>query len=153
MALVEKLFSEIDLDDSFFDSLKNDYPEFENWFNKKSQHKAIVSINKTGKIDGFLYLKIEEESLDDMVPSFPKEKRLKCGTFKIDGHGTRLGERFVSKLINYALQERINTIYVTIFDKHEGLIKLLNSVGFELCSRKLKETSSGREGVYFKRVY
>nr|WP_282550700.1 GNAT family N-acetyltransferase [Providencia stuartii] len=152
MALVEKLFSSIDLSDPFFDSLKIDYPEFEDWFNRKRDHYAIVSINDSGRIDGFLYLKEEDESLDDMDPSFPKEQRLKCGTFKIDGHGTKLGERFVSKLINCALEKRIKTIYVTIFDKHDGLINLLKSFGFELCSRKLKETPSGREGVYFKRV-
>lgn len=31
-----KSFSEIDLADDFFGSLKIDYPEFTEWFNKKS---------------------------------------------------------------------------------------------------------------------
>lgn len=31
----EKFFKDIDLNDTFFDSLKNDYEGFEIWFNKK----------------------------------------------------------------------------------------------------------------------
>lgn len=30
--IVRKQFRQIDLNDSFFDSLKLDYPEFEKWF-------------------------------------------------------------------------------------------------------------------------
>lgn len=29
-------FSECDINDTFFDSLKEDYPEFEDWFRKKA---------------------------------------------------------------------------------------------------------------------
>ena len=30
-------FTECDVNDSFFDSLKMDYPEFESWFQRKSK--------------------------------------------------------------------------------------------------------------------
>ena len=35
-----KRFAEIDLNDTFFDSLKEDYTGFEAWFQKKSQDNS-----------------------------------------------------------------------------------------------------------------
>jgi hypothetical protein len=150
MSLCYVAFRNIDLSDIFFDSLKNDYPNFEKWFLKKENEKAYVSYNECGKIDGFLYLKVENEELNDMTPCFPERKRLKCGTFKIDARGTKMGERFVRKIFDFAMPHDIQEVYVTIFDKHQGLINLLKRYGFRLCSRKNIETKNGREGVYFK---
>lgn len=61
-----------------------------------------------------------------------------------------MGERFVRKIFDFAMPYDIQEIYVTIFDKHQGLIKLLKRYGFKLCSRKNLETKNGCEGVYFK---
>ena len=36
MDLQVKRFSDIDLNDSFFDSLRASYPEFDEWYNKKA---------------------------------------------------------------------------------------------------------------------
>ena len=143
-------FNRVNLDDPFFNSLKQDYPGFEEWFHKKGEEKAYVSFNERGVVDGFLYLKPEAETLDDMTPAYPMAERVKCGTFKIDAHGTKLGERFVRKIFDYALTQNVNEIYVTIFDKHQGLINLLTRYGFRLVARKNKETENGHEGVYFK---
>ncbi|WP_213714992.1 hypothetical protein [Cedecea lapagei] len=150
MSLSYVEFGKVDLSDVFFDSLKNDYPAFESWFKKKGSEKAYVSYDDAGKIDGFLYLKIENEELNDMTPSFPMKKRLKCGTFKIDARGTKMGERFVRKIFDFAMPHDIDEVYVTIFDKHQGLIGLLERYGFRLLSRKNLETENGCEGVYFK---
>lgn len=150
MSFQYKKFKDVNLSDPFFNSLKSDYPKFEAWFASKGEAQAYVSYNEQNVIDGFLYLKIEEEVLNDMSPPYPLKKRIKCGTFKIDGHGTRLGDRFVRKIFDFALSCNVEVIYVTIFDKHEGLIKLLTNYGFRLASRKNEETPSGKEGVYFK---
>lgn len=150
MALEYKKFQEVNLSDPFFDSLKEDYPEFVDWFVRKGNEKAYVSRNEHGLLDGFLYLKIEDEALTDCNPALPKKLRVKCGTFKIDAHGTKLGERFVRKIFDFASTQDIEEIYVTIFDKHTGLIGLLTRYGFKLVSRKNKVTPSGHEGVYLK---
>ncbi|WP_159281488.1 GNAT family N-acetyltransferase [Rahnella variigena] len=150
MSLVYKTFANVNLDDPFFDSLKSDYPKFVKWFMSKGGEKAYVSYNEDNEIDGFLYLKVEDEALVDMTPSFPKKKRVKLGTFKIVAHGTRLGERFVRKILDFALSKGLPEIYVTIFDKHEGLINLLERYGFEKVAVKNEITASGQEGVYFK---
>ncbi|MEZ6955886.1 MULTISPECIES: hypothetical protein [unclassified Aeromonas] len=154
MAIVYKKFRDINLNDRFFDSLKEDYPPFAGWFEKKHNESAYVSYNQMGVIDGFLYLKIEDEELSDMTPRFPRARRLKMGTFKVDAHGTKLGERFMSKTFFYAIENNLNEIYVTVFDKHQGLISLLTRPQFNFVerSRKNQETPNGYEGVYFRNL-
>ncbi|WP_429022073.1 hypothetical protein [Aeromonas veronii] len=152
MAILNKKFRDIDIDDPFFDSLKSDYPEFTAWFSKKGNEEALLSCNDKGEIDGFLYLKIEDEQLIDMTPSFERARRLKLGTVKVDAHGTKLGERFLHKALNFAMINNIDEIYVTVFDKHAGLISLLQRPEFRFVelARKNTVTQNGREGVYFR---
>ena len=59
------------------------------------------------------------------------KKRLKVGTFKIDAHSTRLGERFVKKIMDKGIYEGYEEAYVTIFSKQDGLISLLKKFGFK----------------------
>lgn len=101
MSMEIKRFNEIDLNDCFFDSLKEDYPGFDTWYNKKATAKETAFIQKdsSGNLQGFLYMKNEDEALLDITPNMPEAKRLKVGTFKIDAHNTKLGEQFVKKLL------------------------------------------------------
>ena len=98
-------FGDIDLSDPFFDSLKEDYPEFTEWYTKKtkSDTKAFVQKDQDGKLQGFLYMKHETEELNDINPPMPAASRLKVGTFKIDAHNTKLGEHFIKKIVAAAL--------------------------------------------------
>lgn len=146
--LYEKLFNEIDINDPFFDSLKADYKEFPDWFIKKKENRAFVFYSTEGNLDGFLYLKIENESIDYIEPAMPAIPRLKIGTFKINPHGTRLGERFLKRAFDIAIVNNIKQLYVTVFSKHVGLIELFSRYGFELIGKK--ETNNGIEGVYLK---
>ncbi|WP_345828672.1 GNAT family N-acetyltransferase [Erwinia sp. HDF1-3R] len=150
MSIEEKYFHNINLNCDFFNSLRADYEGFDEWFILKSESKAYVSYNEAGEMDGFLYLKIENEPINDTNPNFPAKQRLKLGIFKINAHGTKLGERFVRLVFQFAMNNSLKEIYVTIFDKHAGLITLLNRYGFELRARKIKPTINGHEGVYFK---
>ncbi|MGC7560024.1 N-acetyltransferase [Pasteurella sp. PK-2025] len=150
--LTYSLFKEIDLNDPFFNSLKNDYKEFPEWFYKKSIHNegAFVFKNSEGYLDGFLYLKEENEELIDIEPTLPKKERLKIGTLKINSHGTRLGERFIKKVFDIALVRNIDEIYVTLFEKHEVLLSLFKKYGFE--KKATKPTQNGNELVLFKNI-
>lgn len=141
-------FSEIDLSDGFFDSLKSDYPEFEEWFTRKASEgrKAYVQYT-SGTLQAFLFLKNESgEPLNDITPQRPACRRLKVGTFKIDAHNTRLGERFVKKIMDTSLYMNAEEIYVTIFPKHESLIRLLQEYGF------VEEGEKGEELVLIKNM-
>ena len=117
-------FKEVNLGDSFFDSLKEDYDGFEKWFEKKSEDNAYIQKKEDGQLQALLYLKIEDEAITDVTPNIPEDKRLKVGTFKEEAHNTKVGEKFIRMIMHHALNAKVEEIYVTIFEKHEGLIKL-----------------------------
>ncbi len=143
-----KKFAEIDLDDNFFDTLKEDYPGFEAWYEKKSQDNCKAFVQYTNnKLQAFLYLKNERgEELSDITPIRPACNRLKVGTFKIDAHNTKLGERFIKKIMDVALYMKADEIYLTVFPKHEGLIRILQRYGF------VEEGKKGEELVLIKHM-
>lgn len=133
-------FSKISLSDPFFDTLKADYPGFQKWFEKKSSgdnNNAYTFRNPiTGKLDGFLYLKDEDGAVMDVSPTMPAARRLKLGTFKVNPHGTRLGERFIKRAFDIAVAHQAQALYVTVFAKHEALLGLFARYGFRHVGKK-----------------
>lgn len=122
-------FEDVDLNDTFFDSLREDYEgqKFDQWFKKKGKETAYVFEDKDG-LKGFLYLKIELPSEPDylkITPVLSSKKRLKIGTFKIDSSGFRLGERFLKIIFDNASKNNVDEIYVTLFEnKRDDVIRL-----------------------------
>lgn len=151
MQLHKMKFGQVNLNDPFFDSLKQSYSEFSEWFQKKENEEAFVFLDTNGNLSGFLYLKIEDDTLTDIDTEFPQKRRLKIGTFKIDAHGTRLGERFIKKSFDYAVEMGIDEIYLTIFEQHEPLIDLFLRYGFEKVSTKTSH--NGKEIVLAKQIH
>lgn len=135
MDLQVQRFSDIDLNDSFFDSLRASYPEFDEWYNKKAASGATAYCYYVDDVlKDFLYLKVEEEELSDLTPVLPAKKRLKVGTFKVDNedrHTTR-GERFMKKIMDKAVAEDVDEIYVTMFPTEDlqKLIAMFEKFGF-----------------------
>lgn len=127
----KKTFYDINLNDKFFDSLKEDYNTFIDWFNRKLNEPVYVVYDKNNELQGFLYIKNEHGPVKDVTPPINAEHILKVGTFKIDAHNTKLGERFIKKIFDYALHWRVSHIYITIFKHHVGLIELLKIYGFK----------------------
>ncbi len=143
---VQKLkFGKINLNDSFFDSLKEDYEGFDKWFVKKYDEEAYITINSNnGMLLSFLYLKVEDENenYSNVTPVLPPKRRLKIGTFKVISNGFRLGERFIKIIFDNALKNHVQEIYVTIYDKRpeqRRLIELLEQWGFILWGVKREE--------------
>lgn len=127
-------FNQVDFNDPFFDSLKDDYAHgFLTWIQKKclsGTDYAYVLYDEFLKIDGFMYLKFESGQVDDVIPNIRTLKHLKVGTFKFNPKGTLRGQRFLKKIFDHALEYKVNDIYVTVFDKHSYLIKLFQAYGF-----------------------
>lgn len=147
--IVHKTFAEIDLQDSFFQSLRDDYPGFDDWFRRKSHQDAFVQY-ENDKIIGFLYLKVEEKLVDDVEPIICANKILKVGTFKIEAHGTKMGEQFIKVIMDYAASENVDVCYVTIYEKHCSLIDLVQQFGFEFYG--VKGSGIYKENVYLKQM-
>jgi hypothetical protein len=145
-------FADVNFNDPFFLSLKEDYVEIPQWFEKKSLagDSAYVFYGDGGDIDGFLYLKVEEGNVTDVEPAIPYGRHVKVGTLKINAHGTKLGERFLKKIFDYVVASDAEDVYVTVFEKHAGLITLLEKYGFEKYGQKV--TKNGVEWVLYKKL-
>lgn len=141
-------FGDCDLSDSFFDTLKQDYPEFPEWFKRKAAigEKAYIYLDDIG-ICAFIYLKKENEELVFNDRVLPKEKRLKIGTLKLEERiqGKRLGEGAIGISLWLWQNLKYNQIYVTVFEHHKDLIALLERFGF-ICAGK----NQRGEQVYIK---
>lgn len=134
LAIKKEFFGNLDITDEFFNSLREDYSDFNEWFNRKSDEIAYVCMLEK-KVLAFLYMKVEteKESYSDITPIFKPNKRLKIGTFKVKLNGYILGERFLKIIFDNALHQSVKEIYVTIFPKRpeqERLIQLLTDFGF-----------------------
>lgn len=140
LAVKLRKFAEINLNSTFFDTLREDYGgrDFDNWFKKKASNgeNAYVFENEAG-IRGFLYLKIEgkSENYTDISPVLIPKKRLKVGTFKIESSGFRLGERFLKIIFDSAKKFAVDEIYITLFEKKRdnvvALKNLMEQWGFQ----------------------
>lgn len=152
LAVKKTHFGDLDIKDEFFRSLKEDYPGFEQGFNRKAD-ETIYVCQSEGKPIALLYLKLETQNEDysDILPRLSKKKRLKIGTFKVALNGIRLGERFLKIVFHNALRFRVEEVYVTTFAhriEHMQLINLFEEYGFHL--HGYKHGPSGEECVYVR---
>lgn len=150
LSVKKELFGNLNLRDTFFDSFREDYKEFDDWFNRKSDEIAYICTSETSEIVAFLYVKVEgrNEYYSDIIPSFSPAKRLKIGTFKVISNGYKLGERFLKIVFDNALRFSVEEIYVTLFDytlEQNRLIELLCDWGFK--KHGVKQTDNGEEVV------
>ena len=131
LAVKLKAFEDINLNSSFFDTLREDYggKDFDDWFKRKSHEKAYIFENEQG-LHGFLYLKVEDKNEDysDMEPLLSPAKRLKVGTFKIESSGFRLGERFLKIIFDNARKNNVDEIYVTLFEDKRKEVQALQAL-------------------------
>ena len=141
-------FSDVDLNDVFFDSLKEDYPEFSEWFGRKSHQgaQALVFSDESG-VGAFLYLKEENEPIELVDAKLPALPRLKIGTLRIAEkyRGIRLGEGAIGVALWQWRSLGIKEIYVTVFEKHDLLIKLFEEFGFSFVGYNARH-----ERIYLK---
>jgi predicted nucleic acid-binding protein len=147
------VFGATNLADSFFDSFRVEYPNFDRWFNRKADETAYVCSTDKGKIIGFLYLKREgtNENYSDIAPQFKPKVRIKIGTMKVAANGFKIGERFLKIVFDNALLIGADEIYVTAFrrtDDHLRLLNLLEEWGFK--KHGLKSSEAGQEEVYVR---
>ncbi|MFV0289066.1 MAG: GNAT family N-acetyltransferase [Mycoplasmatales bacterium] len=140
-AKIDKLkFKEINLEDAFFDTLKEDYDGFEEWFKRKSEAHCFIKF-KERKVVGFLYLKEENEEIKLKDINLCIKNRLKIGTFKLSEEikGTKIGEAFFNIIFKELYKNKYEEVYVTVFKKQSELIDIFKSFGFDIKGKKLND--------------
>ena len=126
-------FSEVNLGDTFFDSLKSDYEEFTTWFKKKGDvGECALVFNDEFGVGSFVYLKEEDEPIVLMDKTLPAIPRIKIGTFRLAERfrRQRLGEGALGVSLWKWQELRYDEIYLTVFEKHKELISLFERYGF-----------------------
>lgn len=147
-------FSEINLDDPFFATLKSDYPgsasspSFCVWFKNKAQEgrTALVFSDDQG-LGAFICIKNENEPIELKSCTLAACNRVKISTMKIAERfrGQRLGEGAIGLVLWKWQKSGTDEIYVTAFDKQDLLISQLEKFGFHKAGYNLNG-----EGVYIK---
>ena len=143
-----KQFKDLDINDNFFDSLKNEYKDFTIWYNNHQDRKVYVTF-QDNKITSILILKIEEksENYKDFNKEFKPLKRLKICTLKVDDKFKNIGTKYLELAYSVALKNNVNEIYITLYTNHEDLINLLEKNNYIYYCDK-----SNNERVYINKI-
>lgn len=126
----------LDLKDHFFDSLRNDYIEFNNWFKIKClrEHRPcfVIRGNK-GEILGLCIYKREPPiyEMDGLV--------IKMCTFKSDSKGNKHGELLLRRMLQTCYELNADWLYVTAYQENK-VCPFLKDFGFECFERRKEDT-------------
>lgn len=139
----------LDLNDPIFDTLKEDYEEFETWFNKivKEERDCLIYTEK-GKLGAVLIYKQEDELIELLNQTLPSKNRLKISTMVVSSTGNKIGELFIYWIVNYAINLGCEELYLTHFTKdNDYLVYLIEEYGFENKGKKARN-----EDVFIKNI-
>lgn len=145
----------IDLSDPIFDDLKEDYPGFEDWFNKiKEQGRSCWAwYPKEKKLGAILIHKEETEEIATIPFSLEKKRRLKICLMKVSEVGNKVGELFLKLSVDFCRKNGINEMYLTHYPKNEDfLLKLIQKYGFVKRGQKISKVGR-QEDVFVKKTF
>lgn len=147
---VHKKAYELNIQDTFFDSLKKEYKEFNEWWKKIANRDCYAYLSESKQINALLIPKIEEKESLSFCEDFLSNKILKICLFKVSSRaqGLKLGERLLKMAFYYAEKNQINDLYLTHFcSENDYLVSLIENYGFYKC----QENSRG-EVVFLKHI-
>jgi len=139
----------LDIDNPILDSLKQDYPEFREWWQKISREgrRAWVYLKSDGHLGALLIYKKENEPIQ-CNPPLPRKTRVKICTIKVAELGQKIGELFLKIAIQFAIRNDIFEIYLTRFTKpQDELVSLISEFGFS----RVAQNDRG-EDIYLKKL-
>lgn len=122
----------VNFEDKIFAELASDYDGFDVWVAKcKKEHRDCWMIMDGKKIAGIVIRKDEGAVAAGTKHGGPKI--LKICTFKVseDYRGQKLGEQLLKQILWFAQRNRYDLTYLTVFEKQEALIRLIEEYGFE----------------------
>lgn len=125
---------EINRKDRFFDSLRDGYPKFNDWWREKcvKQHRSCwVVYDDDNHLAGLIVRKDEAKGDTDAIT--PAKKILKICTFKVapENRGVKLGELLLKKALWYAQTNSYDLAYLTTYEDQVSLMDLLEYYGFQ----------------------
>lgn len=122
---------EAEIDQPFFDSLRESYNGFNQWFLKcAKENRKCYLLRVESKITALLIYHREKQGSHNL-PGITDDAIKMC-TLKVDEtvFGYRLGELFLNKMFELCVKSSIKYLYLTVFPHHVHLINLLSKYGF-----------------------
>jgi ribosomal protein S18 acetylase RimI-like enzyme len=125
---------QIPTSDPIFDSLREGYPDFDDWWLQKCvrQHRDCWVVEIDGQLAGLVVYKTETHA--EAHTRHPGPRILKVCTFKMkpEYRGEKFGEQLLKKVLWYAQGNGYDLVYLTAYADQEFLITLLQTFGFEI---------------------
>ena len=116
-------------DAPIFESLRSDYPDFDQWLEKVSREgrEAWVIESPGGECAGICIWKSDDDEFRF------GGKVMKLSTFKVaDEHrGRRYGELLLKTVFTELHANRYHHVWLTVFERHTALITMLEDFGFQ----------------------
>lgn len=147
----DRFLYEFDVSQGFFDSLREGYSEFDNWYlAKAAEHRRAWCVCDNDTIHAICIYKTESSPavVDSGAPL--DGAALKLCTFKVGEamRGRKLGERLLFAAFKYAFDNGVSHVYLHTFGReHELLVSLCVEYGFEFVGKY-----QGQEDVYVKNM-
>lgn len=121
-----------DINNLFFDSLRKAY-DFNTWFNEKCARAARKTwiCRERNDIHAICIYKEEIRPIVTTDNKILQGKVLKLCTFKVAKYGYKIGELLLKQAFTYAIDKKIDYVYVTVEpNKHKQLEELFSDFGF-----------------------
>lgn len=135
----------IDIMDDFFDSLRDGYPYFDDWWRQKCirERRPCWVVYEDERLSGLIVRKRETSSDTDAVTK--ADNILKICTFKVrpERRGVKIGELLLKQMFWFVQYNKFDLVYLTVYGTQTALINLLEYYGF-LC----KGTKTDGELIY-----
>jgi len=116
-------------DDAIFESLRSDYPDFDQWLKKASREGREARMIETpeGECAGICIWKSDDDEYEF------GGKVMKLSTFKVaeEHRGRRYGELLLKTVFTELHANRYDHVWLTVFERHTALITMLEDFGFE----------------------
>jgi len=153
-ALQKTTMANLNVNDPIFDTLRDEYRGFNEWYAKKARTGRDCWIYKLrdGSLGAVLIYKFEHEAIPS-IPPLPKEERLKITTMKVSHVGHKIGELLLKLSFELAIKNNIPEIYLTHFTKESDyLVDLIEEYGFGKFSVLNHDWTDIPEDIYLKKI-
>lgn len=128
----------IDHEDGFFDSLRDGYPEFNEWWTNKciAERRPCWVVYEGDMLAGLIVRKDETFASTDAITK--AQHILKICTFKVrpEKRGVKLGELLLKQVLWFAQTNKYDLAYLTAYDDQTALINLIQFYGFQRTGTK-----------------
>jgi ribosomal protein S18 acetylase RimI-like enzyme len=128
----------IDHEEEFFDSLRDGYPEFNEWWQEKciGERRPCWVVYDDDVLAGLIVRKDETPADTDAISD--AKRILKICTFKVrpEKRGVKLGELLLKQVLWFAQTNNYDLAYLTAYEDQEALISLLEFYGFRKTGTK-----------------